>query len=174
MFSERLISPVVIRSSERPGSLGGYLAEKLSTVEFIFNESESIFGGNKYKFFYISNELDSEFSIYKIRIEQYIDINSHLDKFDLRFLGNISSEIVITNFFGKNQVHKAYTDFGEIIDFDNRNIENFIVFSGTKAEIKETLSYQDFYPFAIRVKILGPIERVIKLPIVLKIKTYLV
>lgn len=174
MFSDTRFSPVTIRESERKGSLGGHIAERLYKTTFIFNEEESIMGATQYKFFYLVNELRTDFIVYKVRIKSFIEYAPfHLDKFWARFLANISTDIVILNFFDRNSIHKSYTKTGEILEFGGRNVREFIHYSGQSFEIKEGLSYQEFFPFALRVRITAPIERVIELPVVLNVKTYL-
>lgn len=173
MFSSNLIFPLKIRNSERKNSLGGYLAEETYKLTFTFNELDSILGNFQYRFFYFVNELESDFFVYKVKLSQYIDYKFHQDKFDLYLLKNIKSEVVITNFFGKNKTHLSYTPYGEIIEFQGKSIDEFVVFQGSSIEIKEKLYYQDFYPFAIKVSLIGAIERVFNLPIILNIKAYL-
>lgn len=173
MISSRLVSPISLNGSERQGSLGGLISSKLVEATFTFDEEESILGKRKYKFFYLMNDLETtDFSIYKLKITSYILHTSHVDKFSQGMLGNFNIDIVLTSFFGKNTLHKTYTEFGEILEF-NKNIEEFILASEKTVTIYETLNFGDFYPIAVRVSINKPIERVYKLPIVLEIYSYL-
>lgn len=161
--------------SEKPGSLGGPPSLPLDNYSFYFDEEESFFGKEKYAFFYIVNDLEMSqkmpIVIKSIKIKPFFDIVEHQDKFNVKFLSNILVQVINTSLFGKNKIHLQYDEFGNILDF-NRNISDFIEGAEeiNELNINAPLHYKDFYPFAVKVSIINPIERVKNLPIIIKTK----
>jgi len=158
--------------SETKNSLGGGVGVEVNELEFYFDEFESI-KSEKYKFIYLVNVLDSNYSVYKLRLSSYIDATNLQDKFSQEMLANVKVEFLNLSFFQKNKIHFFYSDTGEIINLQ-RHVNDFLVSIGSVLEIRESLSYQDFYPLAIKVSIINPIERIFSIKVKFNVKSYLI
>jgi hypothetical protein len=171
VISENQITVIKPYLSEIKNSLGGSVGIEAEQLEFYFDEYESI-KSEKYKFIYLVNVLDGNFSVYKIKLSSYIDAINLQDKFSQEMLANIKVEFLNLSFFQKNNTHFFYSETGEIISLQ-KHVNDFLVNSGENIEIKETLVYQDFFPLAIKVSIINPVERIFSVKLKFNVKSYL-
>jgi hypothetical protein len=172
MISERDIAPVVIYTSRSPKSTGGVPNVALKdTLEVLFDKTSSFYGKTVYRFLYAVCRLETNESFYKIKLSYSIDISQVLDKYDIYFLKNIEINFFVLDRWKKNYILELYDEFG-YSSKSNKHISEHIEKKGKSLEVSVGLSRGDFFPIGLEISLNGPTERIYKLPIVLKIKSY--
>lgn len=168
---------VKIKTSILENSTGGFIHRTLNqenenSVFFYFSEDESFFRSRKYKFFYLVNKTTNEYEISKIKLSLSLDYSQLQDKFNINFGSNVNFNIFNTSFFQKNIYHLNYNQYGDVLDY-KRNIQDYIIEEKKELIIRTNLKFSDFLPFGVYVEIINPVERIVKLPLVLSTKVYI-
>ncbi len=174
MISGIDITPINIYTSKSPKSTGGAPNVALKdSLEVLFDKTSSFYGRKVYRFLYAVCRLETSEKFYKIRLSYSIDISQVLDKYDIYFLKNIEINFFSLNKWRKNYIVELYDEFG-YTSKSRQHVSEHIEKKGKNLEMLVELSAGDFFPIGLEISLNGPTERIYKLPIILKIKSYAV
>ncbi len=174
MINRRDITPINIYTSKSPKSTGGppdvFIQDRL---EVEFDKISSFYGGTIYRFIYAVYDLETSEEIYKVRLSYSVDIASVADKYDIYFLQNLSINFFYLTSWRKNYIVELYDEFGYNTK-TNKHVSEQIEKKGRELELFARLSNGDFFPIGLEISLSGPTERIYKLPIIVRFKSYTV
>ena len=174
MISREDIIPINLYTSKSPKSTGGPPDILLNNaVEVKFDKNSSFYGETIYRFFYAVYDTKFTNEIQKIKLSYFVDVSSVIDRYDVYFLKNFSINFFYLTQWRKNYIVDLHDEFGYNIK-TKKHVSEDIAQKEKNLEIFVRMNFGDFFPIGIEVSLNGPTERVYKLPIIIKLMSYVV
>lgn len=174
MISREDIIPINLYTSKSPKSTGGPPDILLNNaVEVKFDKNSSFYGETIYRFFYAVYDTKFTSEIQKIKLSYFVDVSSVIDRYDVYFLKNFSINFFYLTQWRKNYIVDLHDEFGYNIK-TKKHVSEDIAQKEKNLEIFVRMNFGDFFPIGIEVSLNGPTERVYKLPIIIKLMSYVV
>jgi hypothetical protein len=174
MISRKDVAPINIYTSKSPKSTGGPPNILLNnTIEVKFDKNSSFYGKTIYKFFYAVYDAKYDKVVEKVKLAYFIDISSIMDRYDVYFLKSLSINFFYLTQWRKNYIVELYDEFGYNTK-NNKHVFEDIAKKEKNLEIFVRMNFGDFFPIGVEISLNGPTERLYKLPIVVRLRSFIV
>jgi hypothetical protein len=172
MISRGDVIPINLYTSKSPKSTGGPPNVLLNNaIEVKFDKNSSFYGETIYRFFYAVYDMKFTDEVQKIKLSYFLDLSSVIDRYDIYFLKNFSINFFYLTQWRKNYIVDLYDEFGYNTN-NKKHVSENIAKKEKNLEIPVRMNFGDFFPLGIEISLNGPTERVYKLPIIIKLRSY--